>query len=63
MQTSVNVEYLCLIQLELQTDLVLTSIDKREITTRETKILTLVQPQAFVSMSFLLTKKLEYKEA
>ena len=32
MQNSVNVEYLCLIQLELQTDLVLTSIDKREIT-------------------------------
>lgn len=35
MQNSVNVEYLCLIQLELQTDLVLTSIDKREITTRD----------------------------
>lgn len=63
MQNSVNVEYLCLIQLELQTDLVLTSIDKREITTRETKILILVQPQAFVSMPSLLTKKLEYKEA
>ena len=31
MQNSVNVEYLCLIQLELQIDLVLTSIDKREI--------------------------------
>lgn len=59
MQNSVNVEYLCLIQLELQTDLVLTSIDKREITTREQwsnhRHLFQCHPS--------LLKKLEYKEA